>query len=102
VRILLPMITDAAEVAAVRAMVHELLPELGVARTGAKAAAAGANAVDTAAALVEVGAMIETPAAAMTAKDIAQVADFLSIGSNDLTQYALAMDRGHPELASRI
>jgi phosphoenolpyruvate-protein kinase (PTS system EI component) len=46
--------------------------------------------------------MIETPAAALTAEKIATAADFLSIGSNDLTQYALAMDRGHPELARRI
>jgi phosphoenolpyruvate-protein kinase (PTS system EI component) len=51
---------------------------------------------------VEVGAMIETPAAALTAKHIVATADFLSIGSNDLTQYTLAMDRGHPELARRI
>ena len=46
--------------------------------------------------------MIETPAAALTASHIAGVADFLSIGSNDLTQYSLAMDRGHAELARRI
>ncbi len=49
-----------------------------------------------------VGAMIETPAAAMTADAIARDADFLSIGTNDLTQYALAMDRGHAELAPRL
>ena len=48
------------------------------------------------------GAMIETPAAAMLADQIARVADFLSIGTNDLAQYTLAMDRGHAELAARI
>jgi phosphoenolpyruvate-protein kinase (PTS system EI component) len=51
---------------------------------------------------VALGAMIETPAAALTAQHIAGAVDFLSIGTNDLTQYALAMDRGHAELARRI
>jgi phosphocarrier protein FPr/phosphocarrier protein len=46
--------------------------------------------------------MIETPAAAMTADLIAAEADFLSIGTNDLTQYVLAMDRGNPQVASGI
>ena len=46
--------------------------------------------------------MIETPAAAMVADQLAREADFLSIGTNDLTQYALAMDRGHPELAAEV
>ena len=46
--------------------------------------------------------MIETPAAAMLADQIARAVDFISIGSNDLAQYGLAMDRGHAELAARI
>ena len=50
---------------------------------------------------IELGATIETPAAAITADLIAAEADFLSIGTNDLTQYALAMDRGHPALAAQ-
>ena len=45
--------------------------------------------------------MIETPAAALTAAALLREVDFLSIGSNDLTQYTLAMDRGHPQLAGR-
>jgi multiphosphoryl transfer protein len=84
VRILLPMVTDAAEVRTVRGIVNELQTQLGL-RTP-----------------IEIGAMIETPAAALTAKHVVEAADFLSIGSNDLTQYSLAMDRGHPELARRI
>jgi multiphosphoryl transfer protein len=83
-RILLPMITDPAEIRAVRAMLGEAAREAGHRDP------------------VSVGAMIETPAAAILADRIAAEADFLSIGTNDLTQYTLAMDRGHPELAARL
>jgi phosphoenolpyruvate-protein phosphotransferase len=83
-RILLPMITDPAEIRTVRSMLDE--ERRGMGRTTP----------------IEVGVMIETPAAALMADRIAAVADFLSIGTNDLTQYTLAMDRGHPELASRL
>lgn len=51
---------------------------------------------------VKLGAMVETPAAALIADRIAAEADFLSIGSNDLAQYALAMDRTNPLLAASI
>jgi phosphocarrier protein FPr/phosphocarrier protein len=50
----------------------------------------------------KVGIMVETPAAALTAEVLAGEADFLSIGSNDLAQYALAMDRTNPLLAGAI
>jgi multiphosphoryl transfer protein len=83
-RILLPMITDVAEIRSVRAMVEE--------------ARAGIGRHEP----IEVGVMIETPASALLAESIAVEADFFSIGTNDLTQYTLAMDRGHPELAARL
>jgi phosphocarrier protein FPr/phosphocarrier protein len=83
VRVLLPMITDVSEVAHVRERLAALAREAGVAEP-------------------LLGAMIETPAAAMLADQVAAAVDFLSIGTNDLSQYALAMDRGHAELAARI
>ncbi|MGB6485542.1 MAG: phosphoenolpyruvate--protein phosphotransferase [Steroidobacteraceae bacterium] len=83
-RILLPMITDVAEIRSVRAMVEE--------------ARAGIGRHEP----IQVGVMIETPASALLAESIALEADFFSIGTNDLTQYTLAMDRGHPELAARL
>jgi phosphoenolpyruvate-protein phosphotransferase len=82
-RVLLPMITEPAEVRGVRARLEAL-------RAG------GASPSP------ELGAMIETPASALLADSIAREADFLSIGTNDLTQYTLAMDRGNAELAPRV
>jgi phosphoenolpyruvate-protein kinase (PTS system EI component) len=48
------------------------------------------------------GAMIETPSSALLAPQLAEACDFLSIGTNDLAQYALAIDRAHPRLAARL
>ena len=83
VRLLIPMVTDLSEILAVRSVIDTLTAELKLE------------------ARISLGAMIETPAAALTAATLLREVDFLSIGSNDLTQYTLAMDRGHAELARR-
>jgi phosphoenolpyruvate-protein phosphotransferase len=51
---------------------------------------------------IPIGIMVETPAAAMMADRFSREADFLSIGTNDLTQYTLSMDRSNPRLAPQL
>ena len=81
VSIMIPMVTGLGELEAVRAALDLAARDLGL---------------DPGIAL---GLMIETPASVLKADRLAQKADFFSLGTNDLTQYLLAMDRTNPHLA---
>lgn len=88
-RIMLPLVVTVDEVRETRQLIDQAVAELAERRVPFRAD-------------VPLGVMVETPAAAIACDTLVRDVDFFSIGSNDLVQYTLAVDRGNANLAPRF